>query len=409
MAEKINILMISFGKSDRQLIETELRNARLAANIVGVSDTAQLRKQIAKSTFDIAIAAWETKKLPAQEVLHVLSDHGQPLPLIVISKTRSEEHAVTAIRAGAKDYIVTSGLSRLVPAIQRELKESSARKKQEHALKALRETQRRFAYFMLHLPGAAYLKDSDGHFVYVNERFRSLFPVKKKQIIGATVDDIWPSEMARAFKNADRQVLRTGHSVETVEKLEVECSDRYFLTIRFPIPGSQPLIGGISLDITDHRLKNREITRIAGELLLERNALQRKDIALQQVLGSIGSMSTQTRNTIAANFEQRIMPALHKIRAAVPESLHQPLDILEKELHDVASPFLISLSSANGDLTARETEICGLIKQGLTSKEIAEHLNLAPATIRKHRESIRRKLGLAHKNLTLHKYLSEIT
>ncbi len=57
-------------------------------------------------------------------------------------------------------------------------------------------------------------------------------------------------------------------------------------------------------------------------------------------------------------------------------------------------------------LSPREREICNLIKGGATSKEIAASLSISLATVRKHRELIRRKLGLTNKDINLLSYLS---
>jgi RNA polymerase sigma factor (sigma-70 family) len=56
-------------------------------------------------------------------------------------------------------------------------------------------------------------------------------------------------------------------------------------------------------------------------------------------------------------------------------------------------------------LTPRELDICELIQEGKTSKEIAESLGLSPETIHKHRQAIRRKLQIDHRGINLSSYL----
>ena len=60
---------------------------------------------------------------------------------------------------------------------------------------------------------------------------------------------------------------------------------------------------------------------------------------------------------------------------------------------------------AVGSLTSRESEICDLIRSGLSSKQISEALSLSLATVQKHREHIRRKLGLTGRDTNLATYL----
>ncbi len=62
--------------------------------------------------------------------------------------------------------------------------------------------------------------------------------------------------------------------------------------------------------------------------------------------------------------------------------------------------FATSFTSAESALTAREAEILDLIARGLTSKQIARHLNISPYTVNTHRDNLRRKLG-AHNGAQL--------
>jgi DNA-binding NarL/FixJ family response regulator len=59
-------------------------------------------------------------------------------------------------------------------------------------------------------------------------------------------------------------------------------------------------------------------------------------------------------------------------------------------------------------LSARESEICQMIKVGSTSKSIANKLNVTVGTVQKHREKIRKKLGISNKNINLATYLKNL-
>ena len=79
--------------------------------------------------------------------------------------------------------------------------------------------------------------------------------------------------------------------------------------------------------------------------------------------------------------------------------------MLERELGEIVSPFLDTLNTRYKKLSPREVEICRLVKNGMTSKEIAQVLNLSVRTIQKYRELIRRKLGLIDNETNLRTYL----
>jgi len=81
---------------------------------------------------------------------------------------------------------------------------------------------------------------------------------------------------------------------------------------------------------------------------------------------------------------------------------------LETDLKEITSPFLDALKTTYARLSPRELEVCRLIKNGMTSKEIAETLNLSVMTVHKYRELIRKKLGLVHNEVNLHTYLQSL-
>jgi len=82
--------------------------------------------------------------------------------------------------------------------------------------------------------------------------------------------------------------------------------------------------------------------------------------------------------------------------------------MLEKDLQEIVSPFLDTLKSNYTKLSPRELEVCRLIKNGMTSKEIAEMLNLSLLTVYKYRELIRKKLSLVKDGTNLRTYLKSL-
>ena len=84
------------------------------------------------------------------------------------------------------------------------------------------------------------------------------------------------------------------------------------------------------------------------------------------------------------------------------------MNILESNLNDIVSPFLNRLSSKYLKLTPTEIRVANLVKEGKTTKDIAEIMNLAKKTIDSYRENIRRKLGLKNKKTNLRTHLFSV-
>ncbi len=120
---------------------------------------------------------------------------------------------------------------------------------------ALRQSEQRFARFMQHLPGLAWIKDLQGRYVYANDTAMKVFGCPHDRLYGKTDDDVFPPEAAAQFKANDAKVLASGTGVQVIETLEHEDGVvHHSIVSKFPIPGpdgSPALVGGMAIDITD--------------------------------------------------------------------------------------------------------------------------------------------------------------
>jgi PAS domain S-box-containing protein len=127
----------------------------------------------------------------------------------------------------------------------------------KQAEEALRQSEERFARFMQHLPGLAWLKDVQGRYVYANEAALRAFRRRREELYGRSDDEIFPPETVAQFKENDRQALASGSGVQVVEALEHEDGVlHYSIVSKFPIPGQDggtALIGGMAIDITERK------------------------------------------------------------------------------------------------------------------------------------------------------------
>jgi PAS domain S-box-containing protein len=120
---------------------------------------------------------------------------------------------------------------------------------------ALRQSEQRFARFMQHLPGLAWIKDLQGRYVYANDAAMKAFRCTRDGLCGRTDEDVFPPETAAQFKRNDQKALASGTGVQVIETLEQEDGIVHHSVVsKFPIPGPEggpAFVGGMAIDITD--------------------------------------------------------------------------------------------------------------------------------------------------------------
>lgn len=148
-----------------------------------------------------------------------------------------------------------------------------------------------------------------------------------------------------------------------------------------------------------------ERIRAEKQLEVERISLKNMNIALREVLTRVEDEKKEIGKVIQANVNKVIMPILLALEAEIPANQKIYLKLLENNLKEILSPFTKNLSTEFMSLTPAEVQICHIIKQGLPTKEIANLRGISIATVNRHREHIRKKLGIANTNINLITFL----
>lgn len=141
------------------------------------------------------------------------------------------------------------------------------------------------------------------------------------------------------------------------------------------------------------------------QLELEREALREANTTLHGILGRIEEERNTVRRTITANVDKVLMPMLRELQARAEPRVQGMLELLRKSLEEIASPFVDRLARTFASLTPLEIGICRMIRDNLTTKEIARIRHVSPATVARQREHIRVKLGIARSDANLATYL----
>ncbi|QSV46073.1 SpoIIE family protein phosphatase [Geobacter benzoatilyticus] len=144
MANALRVLIIEDSEDDAFLLLRELKKGGYEVEYERVETSEAMMEAIVGSSWDIAISDYVLPRFSGLEALEIWRRSGFDAPFIVVSGKIGEDTAVGAMRAGANDYFIKGNISRLVPAIQRELKEAELRRKKREAEDALLTSELRY-------------------------------------------------------------------------------------------------------------------------------------------------------------------------------------------------------------------------------------------------------------------------
>jgi PAS domain S-box-containing protein len=130
--------------------------------------------------------------------------------------------------------------------------------------------------------------------------------------------------------------------------------------------------------------------------------LEQVNVALTVLLKKREQDKKELEEQMLTNVKELVFPYLAKLREIdITDGQKLYLDIMEKNLNNIMSPFLHRLSAHYHNFTPTEIRVASMVKDGKSSKEIAEIMNLSPETINNHRKHIRKKSGLLNKKINL--------
>ena len=171
---------------------------------------------------------------------------------------------------------------------------------------------------------------------------------------------------------------------------------------------SGEVIGSLSSgeDITERKIAEGKLDEAYERLQVEQEALTQKNIALQEMVEQVQESRRATAAQIQSNLDRVVLPILERVGTRLDPQGQEYLALARSNLSDVLSPFVSELESRFKRLSPREVEICGLIRRGYDTKQIADLRNSSVQTVLKQRKAIRKKLGLDRKKVNLATYLA---
>lgn len=261
--------------------------------------------------------------------------------------------------------------------------------------KKIKESERKFRLLFNRVFDTLLLMDEKGRIIDANESACRLLGYSKDGLLEISLRELIPDESYSAFRADLERSIEEG--LDYLGEASLVGRGKEVIHVE---------IGGTSLNIGGNAYILGSFRDITARKRAE-EALRKKNITLKEVLAHLEEEKMKIKKQVASSVDQELLPALNRLRAQDGTVNMAFYNLLKNNLQEMGESSGAILH-AYSKLSPREVEICNLTKNGATSKEIADTLNISLATVGKHRENIRRKLILSNKNINLASFLKEM-
>jgi PAS domain S-box-containing protein len=179
----IRILLLEDNTADADPIR-DILGEHFICEITQVRTQIEFGRALEGSDFDLILADCDYPSGTAIAALELARRARPDLPFISISNTMGEDLAVETIKLGAADCVSKNRLARLVPSVDRALREAQARAERQRAEQELRTSEARFRTFVDHAMDAFFLYDEQSSIVDVNRRSCEYLGYSREELIG---------------------------------------------------------------------------------------------------------------------------------------------------------------------------------------------------------------------------------
>jgi PAS domain S-box-containing protein len=164
----IRVLIVEDSAADAELLVRELERGGYSVASERVQTAAAFQEALARAAWDVVVSDYDLPMFSGPAALEVLQTTGLDIPFIMMSGTIGEEIAVSALKAGAHDFLVKGRLARLIPAIERERTEVAVRRERARAEDALRRSEAQYRSLVDGAVFGIFQATEAGRFVTVN-------------------------------------------------------------------------------------------------------------------------------------------------------------------------------------------------------------------------------------------------
>jgi len=204
--KNLRVLIVEDSEGDALLLLRELRKGGYETLFERVETAEAMKNALGNEKWDLVISDYVLPRFSGIDALEIYKESGLDMPFIILSGKIGEDIAVSAMKAGAHDYILNGNLARLIPAIERELREAEVRRE-----RGLAEADRtRFMTAIQNATDAIVVTDTNWVILYVNSAFGYITGYTGSEAVGQKMNILRSGKHDDGFYDEINETLKQG-------------------------------------------------------------------------------------------------------------------------------------------------------------------------------------------------------
>jgi diguanylate cyclase (GGDEF)-like protein/PAS domain S-box-containing protein len=269
MTKPLRALIVEDAVNDAMLLLKELERGGYAVTHERVESAETLRAALEWQPWDVVFSDYTMPRFDGFAALTIVKATGFDLPFIFVSGSIGEDTAVEAMRAGAHDYIMKGNLKRLLPAVERELREAQGRRERRRIQEELRQSEERFRQMAENITEVFWMTDPDKReMLYVSPGYETIWGRSCESLYERPttwLDAVHADDRERVMKSVTANQVSGGYD-EQYRIIRPDGSVRWIWDRAFPIRNETGLVyrvTGIAKDITERKEAEDLVQRMA--------------------------------------------------------------------------------------------------------------------------------------------------
>ncbi|ODH00260.1 hypothetical protein A4S05_04010 [Nostoc sp. KVJ20] len=261
----LRFLLLEDSLLDAELAQAVLTEGGINCELIRVETGADFVAAVETEAFDLILADYALPSFDGISALEIARNRCSEVPFIFVSAVLGEELAIEALKNGATDYVLKQRLGRLVPSVQRALREAKERRERKQVEESLQKSEARYRRIVDTSYEGIWMIDSQTQTEYVNQRLSQMLGYAAEEILGRSIFDFMDQADDMAVEEKLEWLKGEGRDLK---EGRLRCKDGSYIwtliSARAILNEQSEFLGAIAMltDITDRKRTESERDRL---------------------------------------------------------------------------------------------------------------------------------------------------